>query len=347
MRSDFHMISRERARAKRTPGASMVSVLSPSRCGSRALDGGLGRRPPSKESTSRNDKHGVRAHAVPRRSLLAGLGLGLGGGVESPSMGSQIALGGKGNRCDGIASTSYFDQGPYKVGNVKLEHTCSICFPKVVGDQLIIRAHIFYPQTLRVARALERSGCEAVGRRQSGPWPLAVISSGFLVGSDQYRAYAERLASYGYVAVLYDKVENINSTINDEVSSLFVTEIINWCSASPIFQGNLKTEEVYLIGHSRGGKVSLLAAEADDRVGAVLLLDPVDSNSYAPEGPGYPSAIRQMGRLSRGLPIAIVGGGRSGDCIPQSSNYERFFEGSPCECLIGALPTPTPTARIC
>ena len=80
MRSDFHMISRERARAKRTPGASMVSVLSPSRCGSRALDGGLGRRPPSKESTSRNDKHGVRAQAVPRRSLLAGLGLGLGGG---------------------------------------------------------------------------------------------------------------------------------------------------------------------------------------------------------------------------------------------------------------------------
>ena len=74
-------------------------------------------------------------------------------------MGSQIALGGKGNRCDGIASTSYFDQGPYKVGNVKLEHTCSICFPKVVGDQLIIRAHIFYPHPPRSNARATRSVC--------------------------------------------------------------------------------------------------------------------------------------------------------------------------------------------
>jgi alpha-beta hydrolase superfamily lysophospholipase len=157
---------------------------------------------------------------------------------------------------------------------------------------------------------------------------LAVISSGFLVGSDQYRTYAERLASYGYVAVCYDKVENATNAINDELSALFVSEIINWLASTP----EVKTDSgVYCVGHSRGGKISLLAAENDERIGAVCLIDPVDSNDYAPEGPGYPSAIKRLrtSPLTNELPIAIIGGGRSSDCIPRKANYERFFEGSP------------------
>ena len=125
---------------------------------------------------------------------------------------------------------------------------------------------------------------------------------------------------------LYDKVEGINSTIDDETSAAYVSEIITWLEGQQFGQA-VRTDSVYLVGHSRGGKISLLAAESDDRIGAVCLIDPVDSNSYAPEGPGYPSAIRNFPR-AKAVPIAIIGGGHSGDCIPKQSNFEKFFEGS-------------------
>lgn len=39
------------------------------------------------------------------------------------------------------------------------------------------------------------------------PYPLAIISGGFLVPAARYLSYAEHLASWGYVVLLYDKVE--------------------------------------------------------------------------------------------------------------------------------------------
>ena len=54
---------------------------------------------------------------------------------------------------------------------------------------------------------------------------------------------------------------------------------------------------VYLVGHSRGAKLSVLAAARDPRVAAACLLDPVDNTKYAPLGPEYPSATAALKKL--------------------------------------------------
>ena len=55
---------------------------------------------------------------------------------------------------------------------------------------------------------------------------------------------------------------------------------------------------VYLVGHSRGGKLSVLAAARDPRITACCLLDPVDNTKYAPLGPEFPSAVAALHQLS-------------------------------------------------
>ena len=66
---------------------------------------------------------------------------------------------------------------------------------------------------------------------------------------------------------------------------------------------DVRTGGVYLIGHSRGGKISMLDAVEDSRVRAACLLDPVDNTVYAPLRGGL-SALggdaRRSGRTARG-----------------------------------------------
>lgn len=92
------------------------------------------------------------------------------------------------------------------------------------------------------------------------------------------------------------------------------------------------TENIYLIGHSRGGKISTLTAVEDPRVKSLFLIDPVDVTVYAPLSPEYPSAtaaLEKSTRMDRKVPVGILGSGLGGDCVPADSNYETFFSAAP------------------
>lgn len=49
-----------------------------------------------------------------------------------------------------------------------------------------------------------------------------------MVGSEQYRSYAERLASWGYTVVRYDKRETVTEPLDDTTSALMLNDLINW-----------------------------------------------------------------------------------------------------------------------
>ena len=59
----------------------------------------------------------------------------------------------------------------------------------------------------------------------------------------------------------------------------------------------------------------------DERVKALCLWDPVDVTVYAPQSAEYPSAVAALRNVQSSLPVAIVGGGKAGDCVPKNSNY--------------------------
>jgi pimeloyl-ACP methyl ester carboxylesterase len=205
----------------------------------------------------------------------------------------------------------------------QLEHTCTVCAASADRCRLKIQAW--------VPKGATRHGL-------GPPYPLAILTAGFLISSEQYISLAEHLASWGYLVILYDGNQQALDPISDVVCVAFLRDLIDWARTTAPLSNLADLERVYLIGHSRGGKISVLAAVQDPRVRSVFLIDPVDVTVYAPLSAEYPSAAAALRKFSKRvdvdqgmkkpLPLAVVGSGRGGDCVPLDSNYATFYDAA-------------------
>ncbi|GBF91972.1 chlorophyllase [Raphidocelis subcapitata] len=157
-----------------------------------------------------------------------------------------------------------------------------------------------------------------------GGWPLALLSPGFLLNSSFYRSYASALASWGFVVGLVDFVAD--GILDDTLSVVYLRQAIDACARDPRISPRLDPSTVFLLGHSRGAKISALAAAQEARVKGLALIDPVDRSSMGPSGPGFPSALPALraAAAARRLPVLVVGAGANGDVVEEAANWSNF-----------------------
>jgi dienelactone hydrolase len=167
--------------------------------------------------------------------------------------------------------------------------------------------------------------------RVGAPFPLVVLSPGFLLGRGQYDDYLERLASHGFVAVSQSaRAEGNHAQYRDDTSKLLSWLIAPTGGSATRLTGRVDSSRIGLAGHSLGGKISLLTAAKDSRVKAVITVDPVD-------GQGMPLAKDSMAaiHLPPGIPIGFLGEtiSKSGaqPCAPAAFNYEVLYASTTAE----------------
>ena len=241
----------------------------------------------------------------------------------------------------------YFEQGPFSVRQLpKVEHVSASVYPLCTGIacRLSVKALVPFPPPVNPDELFPVQGSTSSAAKkdsfaaeitEKALFPLAVFTPGFLVDAESYDFLARRLCSFGYVVLRYDKSESINETLDDVVSASLLEDLITWASyGSGTLSNIVGSEEVLLIGHSRGGKISALESLFDERVKCLALVDPVDNTQYAPLGPDFPSAVIGMESDDRekkkfGPPATLVIGGlKGGECAPLGSNYANFFKAA-------------------
>jgi predicted dienelactone hydrolase len=197
-------------------------------------------------------------------------------------------------------------------------------------------------RTNRVEVALEAPGGGIVPRQVAvriytpqgdAPAPLVVINHAFQTNGADYDDYGQRLASHGFVVLIPTWDGGFNLRTHVELAQDHAW-LLDWALAAndedggPL-SGRIDAAHIGSMGHSRGGKQAIFAGILDDRVDAVLGLDPVDSAPPFGGGPDtYPSLTpERMGELN--VPTAFIGAGRGGEgfmpCAPVADNYAAYY----------------------
>lgn len=158
-----------------------------------------------------------------------------------------------------------------------------------------------------------------------GPFPTVLFSPGFQLDAVHFEDTGAYLASHGFFTAIPTWGDSFLAAIPHSDLADHVSAILD----ALVADSRVDPEALAAGGHSRGGKVAILAATRDARIKASFNLDPVDSAG----GPGaQPSAANPsvtpelMGQFT--IPGGFVGSakGASGvvPCAPTADNYAAY-----------------------
>jgi hypothetical protein len=178
------------------------------------------------------------------------------------------------------------------------------------------------------------------------PYPVVVVVHGFSGYRGLVLPYSERLATWGYITVTPQlpytgfldvlKISHVESSLDllfllDQVCSEAGSD-----AQSPLY-GSVDGGRLAAVGHSLGGKLSVLASLSDGGPGAVVGLDPVDGagpGGLFEDDPDFPDLVPERVPDLR-IPTLYLGGTEGGSkvsgtaCAPEEENYHEFWTYSP------------------
>lgn len=179
----------------------------------------------------------------------------------------------------------------------------------------------------------------AAGCSYEGPSPVVIFSSGFQATSRNYKAYAQRLSSWGFAVLQYDFMA-LSPWIDqlchsDAAEAGFMLKFIEQLKTvlsnptNPLY-GKLDFNNMGAAGHSRGAKIAAMHfAGTTPNVNAAYLVDPIDGMAVTKGQLGYPSAVKLL--RDRSKKLGITGAGKLAMCNSApfaTGNWTRFWEVS-------------------
>ena len=223
-----------------------------------------------------------------------------------------------------VTGVDYSKDGPMTVATLPRRDITLPTATGCKGDFCTIFVEASYPNTGSIA----------------GPYPLVIFSNGFLLQSSRYASYAQRLASWGYVVIRWDTNGEDptpiigKGVIDHDALGKMIIELIKWVEGiaqspnSPL-SGKLDASNIYLVGHSRGGKASAFATPLDNRIKAFFGIDPV--NSDPPLSSRRIDSLPELAKSS--ALVAVVGSDKNTGgfqpCTPPQHNFSKFYDAAP------------------
>jgi len=174
----------------------------------------------------------------------------------------------------------------------------------------------------------------------TGTYPVVQFQHGFLSDRRSMDEVLTRLASHGFVVVapqMYpaDGVPLGKQTAAEEAKAAVALARWSLETAATVMGSAADPRPLGLAGHSRGGKVSWLAAQQGLVVRGLVGVDPVDGRG----GPLLSAQPEALPAVAEGLPPSLViGMEQGGACAPAGDNFRHFFERTtPPSTLVVAL----------
>lgn len=194
--------------------------------------------------------------------------------------------------------------------------------PKTGGGMLLVS--VYYPSII--------TGEGADPNTTDAPYPTLLFSPGFQSTIDNYRIFAFRIASWGFVSAIVGSEPGSW----DIQRATDLNDTLNWLDEqndnSSFKLGQMIDESKFGVsGHSLGGEAALIVSLSDSRLKVVVPIAPFIVPSMTVISPESATAIN--------IPVLILAG--SADIIspPSTTAYPFYENGNPpkfCVTIIGS-----------